>query len=58
MDMHFKKLAVTLVMALALVLSVGTAGVMGEIPSDSDENPMKKRFVAFSASSEDLTRLS
>jgi hypothetical protein len=35
MDMNFKKLAVTLVVALALVLSVGTASVMGEIPSAS-----------------------
>jgi hypothetical protein len=33
--LHFKKLAVTLVVALALVLSVGTASVMGEIPSAS-----------------------
>jgi hypothetical protein len=33
--MNVKKLAVTLVVALALVLSVGTASVMGEVPSAS-----------------------
>jgi len=38
MDINFKKLAVTLVVALALVLSVGTASVMGEIPSASADD--------------------
>jgi hypothetical protein len=33
--MNIKKLAVTLVVALALVLSVGTASLMGETPSAS-----------------------
>jgi hypothetical protein len=37
--MHFKKLVVTLVVALALVLSVGTLSVMGEILSASVEEP-------------------
>jgi hypothetical protein len=33
--MHFKKLTVALVMALVLVLSVGTVSIVGEIPSAS-----------------------
>jgi len=39
MDMQVRKLAVTLVVALALVLSVGTASVMGEIPHASADYP-------------------